>query len=110
MNPIPEIKVTNLVKALKYQEGAVVSKEVVRKPCGTVTVFAFDAGQGLSEHKTPFDAMIFVLTGQAEILIGGNMYVLNQGESIVLPANIPHAVKALKKFKMVLIMLRSQNC
>ena len=90
-----------------YQKGAVVSREIIRKQTGTVTVFAFDQGQGLSEHTAPFDALVLILDGEAEVTISGKPNRLTAGEMIIMPANQPHALKALAKFKMALIMIRS---
>lgn len=92
---------------VQYQAGSIVSREIVRKPTGTVTVFAFDAGQGLSEHTAPFDALVNVIDGEGEIIINGNSHLVKSGEMILMPANKPHSVKANKPFKMVLIMIRS---
>ena len=98
------------VKALKslvdYQEGAVVSREVINKPAGTVTIFAFDAGQGLSEHTAPFDALVQVLDGEVEIRIAGIPHRLKEGEMIIMPAGKPHALKAMARFKMLLVMIK----
>jgi len=98
------------VKALKslvdYQEGAVVSREVINKSTGTVTVFAFDAGQGLSEHTAPFDALVQVLDGEVEIRIAGIPHRLQEGEMIIMPAGKPHALKALARFKMLLVIIK----
>ena len=96
-----------LVDLVEYQGGAVVSRTVVKKKVGTVTLFAFDRGQGLSEHTAPFDAMVCVLDGEAEIIISGEAHRLKQGEAIVMPADEPHALKAVERFKMLLIMIRS---
>ncbi|MGC8742548.1 MAG: cupin domain-containing protein [Verrucomicrobiia bacterium] len=90
-----------------YQTGAIVSREIIRKATGTVTVFAFDSGQGLSEHTSPYDALVNVIEGEGEIIIGGVSYKVKAGEMILMPANKPHAVKANQPFKMVLIMIRS---
>jgi quercetin dioxygenase-like cupin family protein len=90
-----------------YQEGSVVSREIIRKNTGTVTLFAFDKGQGLSEHTAPFDALVYVVDGVVEISISGKAYHLNQGEFVILPANKPHALKALSRFKMLLVMIKS---
>jgi quercetin dioxygenase-like cupin family protein len=90
-----------------YQVGAVVSREIVKKKTGSVTAFAFDKGQGLSEHTAPFDALVHVLDGTAEIIIGGHPHTLAQGELILMPANISHALKAVERFKMLLIMIRA---
>lgn len=95
------------VQLVEYQVGAVVSREVLKKPTGSVTVFAFDEDQGLSEHTAPFDALVFVLEGEAEITISGKPHRLSAGEMILMPAREPHALKALQRFKMVLTMIRS---
>jgi quercetin dioxygenase-like cupin family protein len=95
------------IDLLQYQEGAVVSRTILEKETGTVTLFAFDQGQGLSEHTTPFDALVHILDGEAEIVISGKAHHLKAGEMIIMPANEPHAVKATKRFKMLLIMIRS---
>lgn len=92
---------------IEYQEGSVVSREIIRKDTGTVTIFAFDKGEGLSEHTAPFDAMVQIIDGKAEITISGKKNVLEKGEMIIMPANEPHALKALEKYKMVLTMIRS---
>jgi quercetin dioxygenase-like cupin family protein len=92
---------------IKYQEGSVVSQEIIRRDTGTVTIFAFDKGEGLSEHTAPFDAMVQIIDGKAEITISGNKNVLEKGEMIIMPANEPHALKALEKYKMILTMIRS---
>lgn len=92
---------------IEYQEGSVVSREIIRKETGTVSIFAFDIGEGLSEHTAPFDAMVQVIDGRAEIIIGGNKNLVDEGDMIIMPANIPHALHAVEKFKMVLTMIRS---
>ena len=89
-----------------YQDDSVVSKEIIKSDKGIVTVFAFDAGQALSEHTAPFDALVSIVDGEAQILIDGKPYSLKAGEMIIMPANKPHAVKALKRFKMMLVMVR----
>ncbi len=91
-----------------YQTGSVVSREVVRKKTGTVTVFAFDIGQGLSEHTAPFDALVVVLDGEAQITIGGHLHRVKEGEMIVMPAGIPHVLQAAQRFKMMLVMIRAE--
>lgn len=96
-----------LAGLVDYQPGAVVSREIISRPTGTVTVFAFDAGQGLSEHTAPFDALVQVVDGQAEVTISGTPHAVAAGEFIVMPAHKPHALKALRPFKMMLIMIRS---
>jgi quercetin dioxygenase-like cupin family protein len=98
------LKVEDLIE---YQEGAVVSREIIRKGTGTVTIFAFDKGEGLSEHTAPFDAMVQVIDGKAEIIISGNKNILEKGDMIIMPANEPHALNAVERFKMVLTMIRS---
>ncbi len=98
------LKVEDLID---YQDGSVVSREIIRKETGTVTIFAFDKGEGLSEHTAPFDAMVQIVDGKAEIIISGNKNVLEKGDMIIMPANEPHALTALEKYKMVLTMIRS---
>lgn len=100
-------KVENLVDAIEYQAGAVVSRTLLKKPTGNVTLFAFDVGEGLSEHTTPFDALVIVLDGETEITIGGEVYKVGPGDSIVMPGGVPHALKATSRFKMLLTMIRS---
>ncbi len=102
-----ESKANCLVDLVDYQEKSVVSKTLIEKETGTVTLFAFDQGQGLSEHTAPFDAMVCVLDGEVEISISGNPVVVKQGEMIIMPADKPHALKAIEKFKMTLTMIRS---
>jgi len=93
--------------SVAYQADAVVSKTLINKTAGTITLFSFDQGQGLSEHTAPFDAMVYILDGEAEIIIAGQPYHLKSGESIIMPAHHPHALKAIKPFKMMLIMIKS---
>ena len=100
-------QVLTLSDLIDYQEGSVVSRTLVDRKTGTVTLFAFDEGQGLSEHTTPFDALVYLLDGEAEIKISGKAHFLKEGEMIIMPANQPHALKAIKKFKMILIMIKS---
>lgn len=101
------VSITKIADAATYQQGSIVSREILSRPTGTVTLFAFDAGQGLSEHTAPFDALVHVVDGEAEITISGKKYTLVQGEMIVMPANEPHALKAERRFKMLLVMIRS---
>jgi quercetin dioxygenase-like cupin family protein len=103
----PEAQAKRLTDLIDYQNGSVVSREIISKKTGTVTLFAFDKGQGLSEHTTPFDALVYLLGGEAEIIISGESSHLKEGEMIIMPANQPHAMKAMQKFKMLLIMIRS---
>ena len=93
-------------ETVEYAAQAVVSKTVIKKDTGNVTLFAFDKGEGLSEHTAPFDAMVHIIDGEAEIRIGGNPHILKAGEAIIMPANITHALKAIERFKMMLIMIR----
>jgi quercetin dioxygenase-like cupin family protein len=97
----------NLLDLVDYQDGSIVSKEIIKKDKGTVTLFAFDKGQGLSEHTAPFDALVYILDGKAEVLISGQPFSLKAGEIIIMPANKPHALKAMERFKMLLVMVRS---
>lgn len=102
------LKKENLFKSINYQKGTVVSRTIINKPSGTVTLFAFDKGQGLSEHIAPYDAMVYLLDGQADIKISGKTNKLISGEIIIMPANRPHALKATERFKMLLIMIKSK--
>lgn len=96
-----------LLDLASYQDGSIVSRQIINRKTGTVTLFAFDEGQELSEHTAPFDALVHILEGEAKIEISGELFVLQQGEIIVLPADQPHAVKAATRFKMLLTMIRS---
>jgi len=100
-------KVVKLNELIDYQDDSVVSREIIRKDTGTVTLFAFDSGQGLSEHTAPFDAMVQVIEGEAEITISGDKNRVAAGEMIIMPANEPHALMAVEPFKMLLTMIRS---
>jgi quercetin dioxygenase-like cupin family protein len=100
-------QISKLVDLVEYQEDAVVSKTLIDKKAGTITLFAFAEGQGLSEHVAPFDALVSILDGEAEITIAGKPFRLKAGELIVMPASKPHALKAIKQFKMMLVMIRS---
>jgi len=97
----------SLTDLADYQEGFVVSRTIIDKKTGTVTFFAFDEGQGLSEHTVPFDALVYLLEGEAEIVISGKPIQLKEGEMVIMPANQPHALRATKKYKMILTMIRS---
>ncbi len=97
----------DLSGSVEYQADAVVSKTLIKKDTGTVTLFAFDNGQGLSEHTAPFDAMVCILDGQAEITIDNNPVKVKNDQVIIMPANKPHALKAVEKFKMLLVMIKS---
>lgn len=98
------VELTGLVD---YQPGAVVSRTIIKKKTGTVTLFAFDAGEGLSEHTAPFDALVLVLEGSAQVVIADETHTVKANEMVIMPANQPHALKAVSRFKMALIMIRS---
>jgi quercetin dioxygenase-like cupin family protein len=100
-------KLMELKTMVDYQEGSVVSRTLVDKPGGTITLFAFDKEQGLSEHTAPFDALVLVIDGQAEVSISGKPQRVSGGEIIIMPASVPHALKALQRFKMMLVMIKS---
>jgi len=100
-------KAINLEGLAEYQEGAVVSRTIIKKQTGTVTLFAFDEGQELSEHTAPFDALVVILDGEAEIIISGASHRVKKGEFLIMPADDPHALKAVKRFKMLLVMVKS---
>jgi quercetin dioxygenase-like cupin family protein len=103
---LPAATPVDLAGLIAYQEGAVVSRTLVKKKTCTLTVFAFDAGQALSEHTAPFDAIVQVLDGTVELVIGGTSVPAQAGQAVLLPANVPHAVNATTKFKMALLMVR----
>lgn len=100
-------KAASMTNLVAYQDGSIVSRTIIDKDTGTVTLFAFDTGQGLSEHTAPFDAMVFVIDGEVELTIAGKKLVLKQGEITIIPACKPHTVKAPGRLKMLLIMIRS---
>lgn len=106
------VKTELLAKAIElsglaaYQEHSVVSREIIRKPTGTVSVFSFDEGEGLSEHTAPFDALVYILDGKAEVFIDGRPHQVGQGQMIIMPADHPHALKAVTKFKMLLVLIK----
>lgn len=99
--------VSKLKELVTYEKNAVVSKTLINLKTGTITLFSFDEGQGLSEHSAPFDALVYMVDGAGEISIGGKPFKLSEGDAIIMPANKPHAVKATKKFKMLLVMIKS---
>lgn len=101
------LQTENIADMIDYQTGSVVSRTLMKKETGTVTLFAFDQDQGLSEHTAPFDAMVHILDGQAEVTISATPITLTQGQMIIMPANEPHSLKAVEPFKMVLTMIRS---
>jgi quercetin dioxygenase-like cupin family protein len=100
-------QVVDLASMVDYQEGSVVSRTIVEKNTGTITLFAFDKGQGLSEHSAPFDALVYILEGKTAITISGESHTLKGGEIIIMPADKPHALDALERFKMMLVMIKS---
>lgn len=101
---MPEIMKTQ--ELVEYQKGAVVSRTLINKPAGTVTLFSFDKGEGLSEHTAPYDALVQILDGRAEIIIGGEPHTLGKGEMVIMPADITHALRAVNRFKMMLVMVK----
>lgn len=98
-----------LINSTDYQKDSIVSRTIIDKKAGTVTFFAFDKGQGLSEHTAPFNTLVYLLDGEAEIVISGEVSRLKKDEIIILPANQPHSLRAVKKFKMILTMIRSHS-
>jgi quercetin dioxygenase-like cupin family protein len=100
------MEIKNLEEMVAYQGQAVVSKEIIKKESGTVTLFSFDQGQGLSEHTAPFDAMVYVLDGQAKVNISGVDHEVSKGQMIIMPANQPHSLSAEQKFKMLLVLIK----
>jgi quercetin dioxygenase-like cupin family protein len=103
---MPPSKPFHLSKLTDYQEGSIVSRTLAQRNGGTLTLFAFDAGQSLSEHSAPFDAIVQIIEGQAELVIGGEKVIAQSGQTVLMPANIPHSVNARQQFKMLLIMIR----
>jgi quercetin dioxygenase-like cupin family protein len=101
-------KAFNLEESVDYADGSVVSKALIHKNTGNVTLFAFDSGQGLSEHTAPFDAVVYILDGEAEITIGGQPQNVNAGDMLLMPANIAHSLKANAPFKMLLVLIRGE--
>ncbi|MCX9073961.1 MAG: cupin domain-containing protein [Candidatus Methanoperedens sp.] len=101
------VEIITLKNHIEYSPGSVVSRTLKESKTGTITLFAFDAGQGLSEHSAPFDAVVQVIDGEGLFVIGGEEHILKTGELIIMPASVPHSVKAVKKFKMLLTMLRA---
>ena len=107
-NEFEKGKVFNFNDSVEYASGGILSKTVLKKETGNISLFSFARGEALSEHTAPFDAMIQVVDGKGEVTIGGKPFILKAGEAIIMPANIPHAVKAVEKLKMVLTMIRSK--
>ena len=104
---MPTAEVVRMIELVNYQEGAVVNRTLVNRATATITLFAFDEGQGLSEHTAPFDAVALLLEGEAEIAVSGKPLRTLAGEAVLMPANQPHSLKALTRFKMLLTMIRS---
>jgi quercetin dioxygenase-like cupin family protein len=107
MSTAPKSQVLKMIDLATYQEDSVVSRQITKADAGNVTLFAFDIGQELSEHTAPFDALVQILDGEAEVSISGISHALSAGDAIIMPANEPHAVKAVKKFKMLLTMIQA---
>lgn len=105
-NEFPKGAKFNFATEVDYSNGGIVSKNVLKRPTGNISLFAFDKGEGLSEHTAPFDAVVQVIEGKARIIIGGNPHDLVTGETIIMPANITHALQATERFKMVLTMIK----
>ena len=102
-----QTKALKLKDLISYQEGSIISREIIRRKAGTVTIFAFDKEEGLSEHTAPFDALVQILDGEAKIVISGKPFIVKKDQIIILPANKPHSIKAVNKFKMLLTMIKS---
>jgi len=108
-NEFEKAKPILLSDSVEYSDGGIVSKTVLKRETGNISVFSFDKGEGLTEHTSPFDAVIVGLDGQGEIIIGGNSSIVQAGQIIIMPRNVPHAVNAAERFKMMLIMIRSKE-
>ena len=104
---IPGAEISRLIDLIDYQRDAIVSRTLIDKSVGTITCFAFDKGQGLSEHTAPFDAVIYIIEGDAEVTISGRTQQVSRGEMIIMPANDPHSLRAVERFKMVLTMIKA---
>jgi quercetin dioxygenase-like cupin family protein len=100
-------KAERLIESIQYQDGSIVSRTIMDKSAGTVTLFAFASGQGLSEHTAPYDALVYIIDGEADITVSGKKIHLTQGELTIMPSNEPHALKASPKFKMMLVMIKA---
>ena len=107
-NEFEKAKIFNFNDSVEYASGGILSKTVLKKETGNISLFSFAKGEALSEHTAPFDAMIQVVDGKGEIIIGGKSFILEAGQAIIMPADIPHSVKAVEMFKMVLTMIRSK--
>lgn len=107
MSTAPRSEILRMAELVVYQDGAVVSRQITKAEAGNVTLFAFDKEQGLSEHTAPYDALVHILEGEAEVTLSGQPFQLKAGEAIIMPADEPHALKAIQKFKMLLTMIRA---
>jgi len=107
-NEFEKAKVFSFNDSVEYASGGILSKTVLKKETGNISLFSFARGEALSEHTAPFDAIIQVVDGRGEVIIGGKSFILEAGQTIIMPANIPHAVKAVEKFKMVLTMIKDK--
>ncbi|MCJ7433935.1 MAG: cupin domain-containing protein [Anaerolineales bacterium] len=107
MSTAPKSEILQMAELVTYQAGAVVSRQITKAEAGNVTLFAFDKEQGLSEHTAPYDALVHILEGEAEVTLSGQPFQLKAGDAIIMPANEPHALKAIQKFKMLLTMIRA---
>jgi quercetin dioxygenase-like cupin family protein len=105
-NEFEKSKVFSFNESIEYSEGGIVSKTVLKRQTGNISLFSFDRGEALSEHTAPFDALIQIVDGRADVIIGGKSFLLERGQCIIMPANITHAVKAVEKFRMVLTMIK----
>ncbi|MBN8580496.1 MAG: cupin domain-containing protein [Anaerolineae bacterium] len=107
MSTAPKSQVLNIAEMVNYQDGSVVSRQITKTEAGNVTLFAFDIDQGLSEHTAPFDALVHILEGEADVKISGELFHLKTGDAIIMPAHEPHALKAVQRFKMLLTMIHA---
>lgn len=107
MSTAPKSQILNIAEMVNYQEGSVVSRQITKTEAGNVTLFAFDIDQGLSEHTAPFDALVHILEGEADVKISGELFHMKTGDAIIMPAHEPHALKAIQRFKMLLTMIHT---
>ncbi len=107
MSTAPKSQILHIAEMVNYQEGSVVSRQITKTEAGNVTLFAFDIDQGLSEHTAPFDALVHILEGEADVKISGELFHLKAGDAVIMPAHEPHALKAIQRFKMLLTMIHA---
>lgn len=107
MSTAPKAQILHIAEMVNYQEGSVVSRQITKTEAGNVTLFAFDIDQGLSEHTAPFDALVHILEGEADVKISGDLFHLKAGDAVIMPAHEPHALKAVQRFKMLLTMIHT---